>query len=465
LNVVVPPARSGAGVGAASGDVVVRHATRLRGTLRLPGDKSVSHRALLLAALADGTTRITGAGDGDDVRTTARLVEALGVRVDRRLGANRRGVDYVVRSPGIDGLVEPDDVLDCGNSGTSLRLLAGILATRPWSSVLTGDASLRRRPIGRIARPLRAMGATVSGRRDDTLPPLAVRGRVPLMAIDHETEVPSAQVKSALLLAGLGADGVTTVSERVATRDHTERMLRGRGVAVTSVVSRRGQRVSIEGGQRVRAVDEAIPGDVSAAAFWLVAGAIHPDADLVLEDVGLNPTRTAVLDVLGRMGADIDVDEAAVVAAPSTTERDAGEPLGRVRVRTSELRAVVVDPEEVAAAIDEIPVLCLAASQASGTTRFRGVGELRVKESDRVAGVVAGLSALGATIAAVGDELVVSGPTPLVGGATNGNLDHRLAMTFAIAGLVAAGETSIGGAASASVSYPGFFEDLEGVQA
>jgi 3-phosphoshikimate 1-carboxyvinyltransferase len=450
---------------APGGDDVVRVAPahRLRGTLRVPGDKSISHRALLLGALASGTSRIASAGDGADVRTTARLVEALGVEVERRPAADGRGVDYTIASPGADGLVEPADVLDCGNSGTSLRLLAGILAGRPWLTVLTGDGSLRRRPVGRIVRPLRAMGADVQARRAGTLPPVAIGGRVPLRAIDWATEVPSAQVKSAVLLAGLGAEGTTTVAEIVATRDHTERMLRGRGVSIeTGQGPERGVRVAIEGGQAVAAVDETVPGDVSAAAFWLVAAAIHPDAELRIDGVGLNPTRIAVLELLRRMGA--DVERLAPDGRPSADdgEGDDGrtEPTGSLVARTSALRSIDVAAEEVAAAIDEIPILCLAASRAEGITTISGVGELRVKESDRVAGIADGLGALGVRVDVEGDRMRIHGPTRLRGAALDAGGDHRLAMTFAIAALLADGDTTIGGSSTASISYPGFFDDL-----
>jgi 3-phosphoshikimate 1-carboxyvinyltransferase len=433
----------------------VRPAARLRGSLRLPGDKSISHRALLLATLAAGTSRLSGVSDGEDVRTTARLVAGLGADVERRPADGGR-VDYTVRSPGGDALVEPVDALDCGNSGTSLRLLAGVLAGQPLHAVLTGDASLRRRPLRRVVTPLRRMGATLDGRRDGDLAPLSIRGRHPLRAIEHRTEVPSAQVKSAVLLAGLRAAGATSVIESVATRDHTERMLRARGVEVETATTVDGaSRITLQGGRAVLPLDETVPGDVSAAAFWLVAGAIHPDAELSIEGVGLNPTRTAAIDILARMGADL-----AVESSPSE-----GEPVGRVRVRSSVLRAVDLGPGDVAAAIDEIPVLCLAATQAAGTTTIHGAGELRVKESDRLAGIAAGLTALGARVLVEGDDIAISGPTPLRGARTDGLLDHRLAMTFAIGGLVADGPTTIAGASSVAISYPAFFDDLERVLA
>lgn len=443
---------------------VVRPARALRGELRLPGDKSISHRALLLAALAEGESRIEAAGDGGDVRSTAGIVVALGATVERLRGDGRT-VDYRVVSPGADGLREPDDVLDCGNSGTSLRLVAGMLAGLPMTAVLTGDESLRGRPVDRIIEPLRSMGAEFHARRNDSLPPLTVVGHTPLRAVEYSTPVPSAQVKSAILLAGLRAGGRTTVREAVATRDHTERMLRARGVTVVRAVDEgvRGEgdgavAWSVEGGVRVQAVSERVPGDVSAAAFWLVAGAIHPDAELTLRDVGVNPTRRAVIDILRAMGARID-------ERTGRPDDGVGEPTADLVVRSSELRAVDLGPADVASAIDEIPILCLAATQARGETVIRGAGELRHKESDRLAGIAAGLAALGASVSIDGDDLHIAGPTRLRGGPTDSLDDHRLAMTFAIAGLVAAGETRVGRPGSASISYPGFFDELERVRA
>ncbi len=457
--------------GAGSGAAQVRTAERLRGELRLPGDKSVSHRALLLAAMAQGESRITAAGDGADVRSTAGIVRALGATVER-VREDGRTVDYRVVSPGADGLRQPTATLDCGNSGTSLRLASGILAGLPFTATLDGDDSLRRRPVARIIEPLRSMGALLRARQNDSLPPLTVTGHTPLTAIDYATPVPSAQVKSAVLLAGLRADGRTTVREAIATRDHTERMLRSRGVPVQRG-SGPGRAVTwtVQGGIAVQAVDERVPGDVSAAAFWLVAGSIHPDAELTLRDVGVNPTRRAVIDLLRRMGADIEERPVATRTRPDSgaeaaeAAEDVGEPLADLVVRSSELRGTDLDASDVAAAIDEIPVLCLAAAVAHGPTTIRGAGELRHKESDRLAGIAAGLSALGARIEVVGDDLHIDGGARLRGAETDSLDDHRLAMTFAIAGLVASGATTIGRPASASVSYPGFFDDLERVRA
>jgi 3-phosphoshikimate 1-carboxyvinyltransferase len=441
----------------------VRAAARLRGELRLPGDKSISHRALMLATLAAGESRIEGAGDGADVRSTARICEALGAEIERTVDAEGNA-GYRIVSPGADGLTAPIATLDCGNSGTSLRLFAGILAGQPFTSVLDGDDSLRRRPVARIIEPLRSMGAELHARSGDSLPPVTVVGRTPLRAVDVTTPVPSAQVKSAILLAGLRAEGTTTVHEAVATRDHTERMLRARGVPVTTAEGDGGGgvAVSLEGGSTVEAVSERVPGDVSAAAFWLVAGAAHPDAELTLRHVGVNRTRRAVIDILLSMGAQID--ELPVGREGITSlATDAGEPIADLTVRSSVLRAIDLGPADVAAAIDEIPILCLAAALAAGTTRIRGAGELRHKESDRIAGIALGLGAIGVRIEIDGDDLTIHGGSSLHGAATDSLDDHRLAMTFAIAGLLARGETSVHRPGSASISYPGFFADLERV--
>jgi 3-phosphoshikimate 1-carboxyvinyltransferase len=463
--------------------IIIRPAARLRGELVLPGDKSISHRALMLATLAAGTSRISGAGDGADVRSTAAVCRALGATVERFEGDQAEGrpattVDYRVVSPGVDGLREPAVDLDCGNSGTSLRLFAGIVAGLPFRSVLDGDDSLRRRPVARIIEPLRSMGATLLGRSDDSLPPLTVIGRHPLRSVDYATPVPSAQVKSAILLAALRADGQTTVREAIATRDHTERMLRARGVAVRTEredgrqggdgeAAATGVAITIEGGRTVEAIDQLVPGDVSAAAFWLVAATIHPDAELTLRGVGINPTRRAVIDLLRAMGADIEErpTDSTQSTDQATTAEDVGmagvgEPIADLRVRSSELRAIDFDPSAVAAAIDEIPILCLAAAVASGETLIRGAGELRHKESDRITGTTDGLRALGAGASVDGDDIRISGRSRLHGATIDSLDDHRLAMTFAVAGLLATGETTVLRPTSAATSYPGFFDDL-----
>jgi 3-phosphoshikimate 1-carboxyvinyltransferase len=430
-------------------------ARRIEGELVLPGDKSISHRALMLALMANGQSQIRGATDGADLRSTAAIVAALGARIKRQPG-EAGNVDYEVTATGGAGLRRPSGVLDCGNSGTSLRLFAGIVAGHPIEAILDGDASLRRRPMARVIEPLSAMGARVEGARDGR-PPLVVAGRRRLQPIDWQTPVPSAQVKSAILLAGLSATGTTTVRESVATRDHTERMLQARGVPVRTTRSAHGGAiVEVDGPAAVGTVDERVPGDPSAAAFWLVAAAIHGDAEIRVADVGVNPTRRAGIDLLRRMGASIDE-----LGKP---DDGVGEPSADLVARSSELEAIELEPAETAAAIDEIPVLCLAATQSRGRSVIRGAGELRHKESDRIAGIVAGLSALGARITSTGDDIVIEGPTDLRGAVVDSLGDHRLALTFAIAGLVAEGATTILAADSVAISYPTFFADLERIR-
>jgi 3-phosphoshikimate 1-carboxyvinyltransferase len=428
----------------------------LEGEIVLPGDKTISQRALIHALHAEGGSLITGAGDGADVRSTAGVLKALGATVRRTPGVGGN-VDYRVHSPGVDGLHAPARTLDCGNSGTSLRLFSGILAGQPFEAILDGDASLRSRPMARIIEPLRAMGADIEGLVDPGVAPLRVRGRAELDAIDWTTPVPSAQVKSAILLAGLRAAGTTTVRESVPTRDHTERMLRARGVPVRSTAdSGIGQVVEIDGGV-VRPIDERVPGDPSAAAFWLVAAAAHPSAELHLRGVGTNPTRRAIVDLLRRMGASIDERELPIA--------DGGEPLADLVVRSSDLRGITLDPADTASAIDEIPILCLAATQAHGRTVIQGAHELRHKESDRIDGTVDALRIMGARIRVERqDVIVIDGPQRLDTGTLESFDDHRLAMTFAIAGLIASKPVTILGAGSASISYPTFFADLERIR-
>ncbi len=456
--------------------VAVRQANRLRGELRMPPDKSITHRALLLAAMAEGTSRISDASDALDPCSTVVCLRALGVDVEREGDRAPGAVELIVRSSGWLDWRAPGAMLDCGNSGTTLRLLAGLLAGVPLAVTLDGDASLRARPVRRVVEPLRAMGARLRARQDDSLPPLHIAGRRPLRAIDWTTSVPSAQVKSAILLAGLAAEGVTRVRETVPTRDHTERMLRARGVAVTAEPGGGGSwTVSVAGGQVVQRRDEQIPGDTSAAAFWLVAGAAHPDAELTLLGVGVNPSRRAVIDLLRTMGARIEERPASrsqnrSAATGALDEVETGEPAADLTVRTSRLEGVEIGPQDVARAIDEIPILCLAAACARGTSRLRGAGELRHKESDRLVGIVEGLRALGARAELEGDDVTIHGGAArpgfgLHGAALHAHADHRLAMTFAVGGLLARGSTTVDGAAAAAVSYPTFFTDLERVSA
>ena len=416
---------------------------RLRGTVQVPGDKSITHRALIFNAIAGGEARIDGFLDAADTRSTLEALRALGVQIEQ-LAPDR----LMVHGRGRAGLREAGDVLDCGNSGTTIRLLSGLLAGFPFLSVLSGDASLRGRPMGRIVEPLRALGARLTGRAGGTLPPLVVEGGPLAGGQRIATPVASAQVKSALLLAGLAADGPTTVVEPARSRDHTERMLGAMGA-----------RVAIEGAAvtltppdgDLDAVDVRVPGDISTAAAWIVAATLHPDAELLLAGVGLNPTRAGVVEVLRAMGAEIEELEARTVG---------GEPVADLRVRSASLRGARISGAVVPRAIDELPLLALAGALAEGETVIADAAELRVKESDRVATTAATLRALGAEVEERTDGLVVAGGARLRGAALDGAGDHRLAMLGAVAGLLAEGTTVVAGAGAVAVSYPDFWTDL-----
>jgi 3-phosphoshikimate 1-carboxyvinyltransferase len=402
----------------------------LRGRITVPGDKSISHRALILAALAEGTSVVRGLSDGDDVARTRAAIAAMGA-----------GVDGEKITGGRSRLHEPDDVLDMGNSGTGIRLLAGLCAGFGWLTVLTGDESIRRRPMSRVAEPLRVMGATVDGRDGGRLPPLAVRGGS-LRGIDYDLPVPSAQVKSAVLLAGLSAQGETVVRQPVVTRAHTEEMLRAAGVDVD--VSADGLVVRLHPSP-LQPFELDVPGDPSQAAFWIVAACIVPGSEVVVDDVYIGPARMGFLDVLEGMGADVE----------RVGERS-------IRARHSpDLRGTTVGPAEIAGLIDEIPVLAVAGAVAAGHTGFIDVGELRVKESDRVATIIEGLAGMGATATADGAGLHVQGGATLRGGKVHSHWDHRIAMALAVAGLAAEEPTEIEGWGAVATSYPGFEADLE----
>jgi 3-phosphoshikimate 1-carboxyvinyltransferase len=431
--------------------------SRLSGTVRVPGDKSISHRYALFAAIADGVSRLDGYAPGADCAATLACLEQLGVRITRSAATNAtEHADVTDRTITIDGrglrgFRAPTGPLDAANSGTSMRLLAGILAAHPFTTVLAGDESLSRRPMRRVIDPLARMGAVIDA--IDGKPPLTIHGG-DLHGITFSPDVPSAQVKSAVLLAGLHASGHTTVVEPAATRDHTERALHAFGVGVE--VKERS--ITVAGGQRLRAIDAMIPGDFSSAVFWLVLAAGTPDADLVIENVGLNPSRTGVLDVLRRAGARIDVlpPEGLSHIVP-----DAGEPVGSLRVRFDNPRSFEVVPREVPAMIDELPALAALAAMHPGVSMtVRGASELRVKESDRIAKLGEGFRALGARVAEYPDGFTIDGG-PLDGGHADAAGDHRLAMAFAIAGSRAARPVSIAGAAAVAVSYPRFFDELE----
>ena len=423
-----------------SSSVVTPARGPLRGTFGVPGDKSIGHRALLLGAIARGTTTIRGFSGGADNRATLAACQALGVPV------TPQGTDLRVEGGGWDGLRAPVATIDCANSGTTMRLLAGVLAGRPFVSRLDGDASLRRRPMRRVVTPLGAMGATIASEGADHRPPLAITGR-PLRGTAHVLPIASAQVKSALLLAGLQALGTTSVGEPATSRDHTERMLGAFGGRLTHGP----QGVTLAGPQELRGAAVDLPGDFSSAAFLIVAALLVPDSELRLTGVGVNPTRTGLLDVLTAMGADVRVT------------LDAGasvEPSGTLIVRGTTLRAASIGGELMLRAIDEFPILCVAAACAEGRTELRDAGELRVKESDRVAVMARTLATLGARVEERPDGLVIEGPTRLTGGTIDSAGDHRIAMSAAVAALVAKGPVTITDAACADVSFADFYDLL-----
>ena len=426
----------------------VRRPATLKGTVIVPGDKSISHRAAIFNALAAGSATIDNFLSGRDCQATLDCLSALGVswRWEPVEGGRPR---LHIEGRGLRGLRESEDVLDAANSGTTMRLLAGVLAGQPFLSILTGDASLRGRPMDRIAEPLRAMGAHVLGRGGDTYPPLAIRGG-PLRPIHYRLPVASAQVKSAVLLAGLYAEGVTIIEEPAPTRDHSERMLLAMGAPLTrdAAVVRLAP-VSRE--QELSPLDLTVPGDISAASFWMVAAALHPEAEIRLPGVGVNPTRAGLIEALRDMGADLEVAEERL---------QGGEPVADITVRSSRLSPVEVGGDLVPRLIDEVPALAVAAALTPGRTIIRDAAELRVKESDRIATTCRELARLGARIEELPDGLAIEGVAALTGAACSSHGDHRLAMALAVAGLVAQGETVIDGAESAAVSYPDFWEDL-----
>ncbi len=423
-------------------NAVVRPVRRIAGTIPVPGDKSVSHRAALLGALADGLTEVQGFLEGEDCLATLRAVAALGAEVARKGPGH-----FVIQGAGQEGLTEPGDVVDCGNSGTMARLLVGVLAGQPFTTVLTGDESLRRRPMDRVMEPLTRMGARVVGRRGGARLPLAIVGARPLHPIRHVSPVASAQVKSAVLLAGLSASGPVSVVEPVRSRDHTERML----TAFGGDVRVDGETVTVVPGRRLVGRLCRVPGDISSAAFFLVAGAAAPDGAVTVRGVGVNPTRTGVLDILEAMGARVDV---------LVREGD-GEPIADLRVGSGPLRGVEVGGTLVPRAIDEMPILAVAAACAEGPTVVRDAAELRVKESDRIRVLASELGKMGVAIEERPDGFRVAGRSagaaaPFRGARVSSWGDHRLAMALVVAGLLADGPTLVEGIDCIATSYPDF---------
>lgn len=428
----------------------IRRAAGIRGELILPGDKSVSHRSAIFLALSDGTARVSNFGTSADCSATVKCLQALGVEIERN------GIELLVHGVGKSGLREAAGELDCENSGTTMRLMAGVLAGQGFRSVMTGDDSLRKRPMKRVISPLSQMGAEIVS--DDGRAPLQITGRTPLRAIEYVPEAASAQLKSCVLLAGLNAEGITSVLEKTPTRDHTERMLRWLGVEVNEEKTDDGVRLSVSGDAALTARDISVPSDLSSAAFFIVATAFLDGSELRMPNVGFNPSRKAVVDVLKGLGIDIAAEDLREVC---------NEPVADLVVRGSmpsenSAGTTVLRGDVIANLIDEIPILAIAGSQMSGGLEIRDARELRIKESDRIAAIVENLRRMGASVAEFDDGFRVE-RSDLKGAVIDSFGDHRIAMAFAVAGLFAEGETEIVGAESAAVSFPAFYDELERV--
>ena len=423
---------------------------KIEGTLRVPSDKSISHRAIILGSLADGPVRVKNWLRAADTLATLNIYRQLGVEIEEITPT-----ELVVKGKGFEGLREPSDILDAQNSGTTTRLTLGVLATQPFFSVITGDNSLRRRPMLRVVKPLRQMGATIDGREEGNLLPLAVRGGQ-LKGISFFNKKASAQVKSALLLAGLQAEGITEVEEPYLSRDHTERMLQLFEVDLNIIPTEGGILVKLKGGQTLKGdKDIVVPADPSSAAFFAAAAVLLPGSHLVLKDVLINPTRDGFFRKLKEMGANIEYTNVREISR---------EPIADIEVKYSpELRGIEVHPEEVPAMIDELPLLAVVATQAEGRTLIKGASELRVKESDRIKATVENLRKMGAKIEELPDGMVIEGKTPLKGAKIKTYDDHRIAMAFTIAGLIADGPVELDNPECVKISYPNFFEDLKKV--
>ncbi|MDA2627094.1 3-phosphoshikimate 1-carboxyvinyltransferase [Bacillus cereus] len=416
----------------------------LQGTMKIPGDKSISHRAVMFGAIAEGITTIKGFLPGADCLSTISCFKEMGVDIVQN------GDEVTVVGKGLEGLQEPKAVLDVGNSGTTIRLMSGILANTPFFSCVQGDESIAKRPMKRVTNPLKQMGANIDGREEGTFTPLTIRGGG-LKAIEYTSPVASAQVKSAILLAGLRAEGVTAVTEPHISRDHTERMLEAFGVKV----NREGKTVKLAGGQKLIATEVQVPGDVSSAAFFLVAGAIIPHSKLVLQNVGMNPTRTGIIDILEKMGAMFTVEP---------INKGASEPAANITIETSSLKGIEIGGDIVPRLIDEIPIIALAATQAEGVTVIKDAQELKVKETNRINTVVNELAKLGAKIEATKDGMIIYGKSTLQGNIVKSHGDHRIGMMLGIAGTIAEGETIIKDAEAVTVSYPNFFKELSKIK-
>lgn len=427
-------------------DLTVSRPRRLAGEIVAPGDKSVSHRAVMLNSLGEGQATVRNFSPGDDCTSTMRIMRALGVDIQRSSAAGNAGDTLIVHGAGTDGLREADDVLDAGNSGTTMRLMSGILAGRDFKATMTGDSSLRSRPMGRIIKPLSMMGAVIRGREDNTLAPLEFDGGN-LEGIEYELPVASAQLKSAILLAGIRAEGKTRISQPDASRDHTERMLTAMGADITVD----GLDVTV-GTSDIECVDVDVPGDISSAAFWIVAGLVHPNAEVVVKGVGINQTRAGVLTALRDMGADIELVDQREVA---------GEPVADIVASTSNLRGTELAGSIMPLLMDEVPIIAVAAAMAEDETVISDAAELRVKETDRISATVDWLVAAGIEAEARDDGMAIVGAGRIAGGTYQSQDDHRIAMALGIAGLVSDEPLTVTEANCASISYPEFWDELE----
>lgn len=423
----------------------VRYSGPLRGELFPPPDKSISHRAIMLSSLAEGNSKVSNILRAEDPLRTLEAFRQMGIEIEFRVQSpvlGDRTNEIVIKGKGLNGLTAPKDIIDCGNSGTTMRLLSGVLAGQSFFSELTGDESLRKRPMQRIITPLSKMGARIDS--ENGYPPLRIKGGV-LKPIHFESPVASAQVKSAILLAGLYCDGTTTVIEPGKSRDHTERMLTARGADITI----RGLEVNLKGGAGLKPLDFTVPGDLSSAAFFIVACLLVPESEIIIKNTGVNPTRTGIIEILQEMGAHVVLENTHVIS---------GEPVADIHVKYSELSGIDIGAEMVLKAIDEFPILCVAAAKAHGTSRMQNARELRVKESDRIASMASELKKMGSIIEEFEDGLIIEGQEHLKPAKIESKGDHRIAMSMAVAGLTVEGETTISDAECVNTSFPGFMD-------
>ena len=423
--------------------MIIKHFDRLQGEVTVPGDKSISHRSIMLGSLAKGTTEVTGFLQGADCLSSISCFQKMGIDINNNPETNT----VLIHGKGLHGLSAPSDVLDVGNSGTTTRLMSGILAAQPFTSTVDGDASIRKRPMGRIMTPLSMMGASFESLATDKCAPFKIHGGN-LQGIHYESPVASAQVKSAILLAGLYADGQTSVTEPALSRNHTELMFESFGIDIKTI----GTTATVTPAKELIAQKIEVPGDISSAAYFIVAGLITPNSEITIKNVGINPTRDGILTVCKNMGADITL---------SNVKDDIGEPVADITVRTSSLHGCTIEGDIIPKLIDEIPVIAIMAAFANGTTIIKDAQELKVKESNRIDVMVNNLSSMGVDIEGTEDGMIISGGKPLHAATIDSKLDHRIAMSFAIAGGLADGDTEIIGAECVNISYPSFYSDLD----